>query len=365
MWWLGASLAVLLAAGGLSGQTTIERSPNLEGVWAPRPGTIQFNFLHRFQVTGPPARKVLNSPTFLMATGAPGRVVVGTRYASNSLLVGGRSNEWDVFGRWVPWRQELGGPVDVGLQVARNMTARSMDGELMLARSVGRLHFLAGGRAFSAFRGEDGEVAVVAGAALRLTRHVAVAADVAEVTGVGETAWSAGLQFEIPYTPHAMSLHVTNVNATTLQGASLGAGDRRYGFEFTVPVTLSRYFGSRDRPRPTEAAAPAPGSGAVVIEMDNMMSYMPDAVRVSVGDAVVWRNSGDIVHTVTADPARAELPGSVRLPDGVRPFDSGDIVPGAEFTYTFTEPGEYRYFCVPHERAAMVGTVVVEAAGGT
>jgi len=363
---VGAGLAALLVASTLPAQTTIERSPNLEGVWAPRPGTVQFNFLHRFQVTGPPARKVLNSPTFLVATGVPGHVVVGSRYASNSLLVAGRPNEWDVFARWVPWRQELGGPLDVGLQVARNMTAGSVDGELMLAHAIGRLHLLAGGRAFSAFRGEDGELAVVAGAALRLTRHVAVAGDVAEVIGVGETAWSAGLQFEIPYTPHAVSLHVSNVNATTLQGASLGAGDRRWGFEFTVPVTLSRYLGGdRSRAAAGEASpAPMDGSGPVVVEMDNTMSYLPDTVRVSVGDTVVWRNGGDIVHTVTADPARAELPGSVLLPAGASPFDSGDMVPGAEFSHVFTQPGEYRYVCLPHERAGMVGVVVVEAPGG-
>ncbi len=352
-------------AAGLASQTTIERSPNLEGVWAPRPGTVQFNFLHRFQVTDPPARKVLNSPTFLVATGAPGNIVVGGRYASNSLLVGGRPNEWDVFGRWVPWRQVVGRPLDVGVQIARNMTAESIDGELMLAKSVGPLHLLAGGRAFSAYRGEDGEVAVVAGAALQLTRHVAVAGDVAEQFGDGgETAWSAGLQFEIPYTPHAVSLHVSNVNAPTLQGATLGASQRRWGFEFTVPVTLSRYLGG-DRGRAgadqDRAGTPAAGSHTVVVEMDNTMTYLPASIRVSVGDVVVWRNGGDIVHTVTADPSRAELPESVRLPDGAARFDSGDMVPGSEFRHVFTEPGEYRYFCVPHERAGMVGTVIVEA----
>ena len=29
------------------------------------------------------------------------------------------------------------------------------------------------------------------------------------------------------------------------------------------------------------------------------------------------------------------------------------------FTWTFTEPGEYRYVCIPHEGAAMTGTIMV------
>jgi plastocyanin len=32
---------------------------------------------------------------------------------------------------------------------------------------------------------------------------------------------------------------------------------------------------------------------------------------------------------------------------------------GDDFTHTFETVGEYAYFCIPHERAGMVGTVVV------
>ena len=50
---------------------------------------------------------------------------------------------------------------------------------------------------------------------------------------------------------------------------------------------------------------------------------------------------------------------NVRLPAGADTFDSGDIGPGGSFTWTFTEPGEYRYICIPHEGAAMTGTITV------
>jgi plastocyanin len=352
--------AVLLGLGfqAGAGQSTLERSPNVEGVWAASPGTIHFNFHHRFQVTDPPLQKVLNSPTFVVVAGAPGDLAVGVRYASNSLLVSGRVNEWELFARWAPWLQERRRPVDVGVQVSHNGPAGGVDGEVMLGRTVGPVRALVGGRGYSSFRGEDAAWAVVVGGAVRLHRFVAVAADVAEVLDGegGETAWSGGLQLAIPYSPHFLSLHVTNVNAVTLQGAVVGMPERRWGFEFTVPVTLSRYAA---RGRASAAEPSPPGPVGAIVTMDNRMSYLPDTVRVRVGDTVEWRNTSDIVHTVTADPGRAALAGSVRLPPGVAPFDSGDMRPGDVFRQRFTAPGEHHYFCVPHERAGMVGVVIV------
>ena len=34
--------------------------------------------------------------------------------------------------------------------------------------------------------------------------------------------------------------------------------------------------------------------------------------------------------------------------------------PGGTFDYTFTVPGTYRYFYVPHEALGMIGTIVVK-----
>jgi plastocyanin len=373
----GRSLRALLVAAAVlatpvvvAGQGTLERSPNVEGAWAPRTGVVQINFMHRFQVVGT-TNKVLSSPAFLVAAGVPGNVVVGSRYAPNSVLVSGHPNEWEVFGRWVPLREERGWPVDLGVQVGRNGPAGSVDGEVLVGRSLGPVTLLAGGRAYSAFRGGDADGAVVLGTVVRLGRHVAIAGDVADVLGGGGegVAWSGGLQLGIPYTPHTLSLHASNVNATTLQSASLGSDDRRYGFEFTVPITLSRYLGGSGRAGRVAAqpgvadpdpGSPGPGPVGAVVDMDNMMRFLPDTVRIAVGESVRWVNGSDIVHTVTADPSAAELPESVRLPPGARPFDSGDMRPGEEFVHVFTEPGEYRYFCLPHERAGMVGVVIVE-----
>ncbi len=88
--------------------------------------------------------------------------------------------------------------------------------------------------------------------------------------------------------------------------------------------------------------------------------FSPRKVEVNVGDTVEWEN-GSIFswHTVTCDASKAKRPADVALPEGAQPFDSGKIKPKESYRYTFTAPGEYRYFCQPHEKMGMVGEVIV------
>ena len=62
----------------------------------------------------------------------------------------------------------------------------------------------------------------------------------------------------IPGTPHTFSLQATNTSTATLEGASRGTSQRRYGFEFTIPFTLARYFGRRQPARRRRGGAAAP-----------------------------------------------------------------------------------------------------------
>ena len=99
-----------------------------------------------------------------------------------------------------------------------------------------------------------------------------------------------------------------------------------------------------------------------VVELTNQLTYTPQKVTVNVGDTVEWKNRSLLVHTVTADPVVATKHESVILPKGAEPFDSGKLDPESNFRHTFKVPGTYRYFCIPHEGAAMVGEVVVKPA---
>lgn len=77
-------------------------------------------------------------------------------------------------------------------------------------------------------------------------------------------------------------------------------------------------------------------------------AFSPNPIQVSVGTTVTWTNNDAEPHTVNA--------GEYATPS--RLFDSY-IPPAGTFQHTFTEPGEYPYFCILHPN--MVGTVEVVA----
>jgi plastocyanin len=110
----------------------------------------------------------------------------------------------------------------------------------------------------------------------------------------------------------------------------------------------------------TEAGNDTGAAQRHVVEMTNTLKYQPATLTIEAGDTVTWENVSEIVHTVTADPERAADPAHVQLPAGAGTFDSGEISPGGSFERSFTKPGRYRYFCIPHESARMVGELIVK-----
>jgi len=352
-------ILLLLPPHPVTAQSAVERPPNLNGGWVAPPGVLQFNFLHRFDVSPPPERKVQNSPTFLVAGGLPGRAMVGFSYATNSDLVTGFPNEWEFFGRAMPLRQEDGRPLDLAVHAGYNQAAESIDAEVTAGRTLGPLGLFAAGRTMSNFAwlGER-RFAVGAGATLRLGPWFGVTGDVSSLVDRADTedlAWSTGVQFVIPYTPHTFSIHATSANTGTVQGASLGSGVIRFGFDYTVPVTLRRYFGRRPAPPPDSEPDLALRAGpetandtvwAAIGSPERPLDYLPDRLVIRAGTTVVWTNNAPLAHTVTA------LDGS---------FDSDTIEPGASWSRTFPEPGTFAFTCTPHP--FMRGTVVVRPPG--
>jgi plastocyanin len=330
--------AVLLFAMALPAcaQSLLDRPPNLGGTWVGNSGVLHFNFLHRFTASDPPLRKVTNGPTFLLAASLPARTLFGFRYATASQVVDAVPNEWEFFGRWNPVAEANGAPLDLTVHAGWNQAAESFDAEVTFARRLGSLRLLAVGRGFSnAFDQDDSRFAIAGGATLAITDNLAVAADVATMLDredEEDVVWGAGLHVRIPYTPHTLSIQVTNTNSATLQGSSMDAGITRYGFEFTVPLTLSRYFGgggTTTAPAPSGAAAAPDGP---VIVMQNL-AYGNTTLEVERGTTVTWANRDQVQHTVTSDNGN---------------FDSGMINGGASWSYTFNEAGTFPYHCTPH-----------------
>jgi plastocyanin len=97
----------------------------------------------------------------------------------------------------------------------------------------------------------------------------------------------------------------------------------------------------------------------VAMKQSPKMLFMPAVANIKAGDTVHWSNAYSTSHTVTFDPAKAATPANVALPDGVAPFDSGNIEEDGSFSHTFTVKGTYKYICVYHEAMGMVGTVIV------
>ncbi|HXX72084.1 MAG TPA: multicopper oxidase domain-containing protein [Candidatus Acidoferrales bacterium] len=100
-------------------------------------------------------------------------------------------------------------------------------------------------------------------------------------------------------------------------------------------------------------STPVTGSVSVAINSGSALNttsiyFSPPTITVVIGvnNTVIWTNDDSAEHTVTATN---------------NSFNSGYIEPGQSFTYTFTTPGTYTYYCTIHPW--MKGTVIVEAAG--
>jgi plastocyanin len=117
--------------------------------------------------------------------------------------------------------------------------------------------------------------------------------------------------------------------------------------------------GAQQEP-PSAAQQQEEDTPAATVGMTNSLEFTPPKVTIQVGETVLWKNNSDLVHTVTAMPDKANDNSHVDLPKGGEPFNSGMMQPGDTFRHTFTVPGHYKYFCIPHEAAGMIGEVVVE-----
>ena len=138
----------------------------------------------------------------------------------------------------------------------------------------------------------------------------------------------------------------------------------------------SKFYGRRTILRVSGAALTTIGTAGCLdrqpstsqtVTMARDFAFKPKTATIETGQAVNWKNTSGVEHTVTAYEDG--------IPDGAAYFASGDfdseraarnhvndglIAPSDEYEYTFEEPGTYGYYCIPHESSGMVGTVQVE-----
>ena len=109
---------------------------------------------------------------------------------------------------------------------------------------------------------------------------------------------------------------------------------KRVAFVFAITLTLA-----------VAVSAPfvraALGENASEIKIDNF-NFTPSTVNVPVGTQVHWTNRDDIPHTVVSED---------------KAFKSKALDTDDEFSYKFSKPGTYKYFCSLHPK--MTATIIV------
>jgi len=95
----------------------------------------------------------------------------------------------------------------------------------------------------------------------------------------------------------------------------------------------------------TASASPGRADDAPhAVTIDNF-TFNPQRLTVTAGSTVTWTNKDDIPHAIASSNAL---------------FRSGAFDTDGNYSFTFTTPGTYQYFCYLHPH--MTGTIVVEAA---
>jgi plastocyanin len=94
------------------------------------------------------------------------------------------------------------------------------------------------------------------------------------------------------------------------------------------------------------AATPVWAADATAVKIGNF-TFGPQEVKIKAGTTINWTNEDDIPHTVVS-------------PNN---FRSKVLDTDGTYSFTFTTPGTYKYFCSLHPH--MTGTIVVEAATGS
>jgi len=121
------------------------------------------------------------------------------------------------------------------------------------------------------------------------------------------------------------------------------AGGRIRHSEFRNKPSLQQSSATAARetaPAAKPAASVAPAAARVTIAA---LEYSPERIQIRKGDTVEWDNNDLTPHTVTSENG-SEL-------------DSGSIEADASWSHTFTQTGEFPYFCTFHPE--MKGTIVV------
>lgn len=109
-----------------------------------------------------------------------------------------------------------------------------------------------------------------------------------------------------------------------------------------IRITLAAILAAGSLGAMAARAMDSPETPVKAIAIDNF-TFGPADVRVAAGTIVTWTNHDDIPHTVVSTE---------------KAFKSKVLDTDEKFSFTFSQPGTYPYFCSIHPK--MTGRVVVQ-----
>jgi plastocyanin len=115
---------------------------------------------------------------------------------------------------------------------------------------------------------------------------------------------------------------------------------RRIFYVLSITAMLVALLAGRQAS--TAAVTAAPPAVGHEVKIDNF-AFTPATMTVAAGTEVTWINRDDIPHSVVSEDNAIKS----------KALDTDE-----KFSYTFTKPGTYAYFCSIHPK--MKGTVVVQ-----
>ncbi len=132
------------------------------------------------------------------------------------------------------------------------------------------------------------------------------------------------------------------------------------GDQVITPAFKASKQAAAPKSSPSDAATPSSSAGSEIpegavvvtgdeaeVEMEDF-KFNPKVLVIRSGATVKFANKDRAPHTATSDTGL---------------FDSGTLSKGDEFFFTFTEPGTYPYYCIPHGGPGgqgMAATIIVQ-----
>jgi plastocyanin len=118
---------------------------------------------------------------------------------------------------------------------------------------------------------------------------------------------------------------------------------RKIKWSFGLAAILASAFVMMTGTRLVLAGGPSddPANNAAV-KIDNF-SFGPATITIPAGTTVIWTNNDDVPHVVASDD---------------KVFKSKALDTDDRFSFTFTKPGTYNYYCAIHPK--MTARIVVQ-----